>query len=105
VLAPELYPVFVSRATETLMSAALERKPNGGQKKTTFRPSKDGERRSSSRVPRLLPFVSSGNYFARIRLKGKIICESEIRAFCVAAKATDAGTQGWLTTPRERGFR
>lgn len=80
-----LYPVIVSRATKTFMSTETEHKPNGGQKKTTFRLSKDGKWRSFSRVPHLLQYISSGTYFARIKLNGKIIRESlETKVWSVA---------------------
>jgi hypothetical protein len=75
-LSSALYPAIVSRATESYMRTAAEPKPNGGQRKTTFRRSKDGKWRSFSRSPHLLQYVSSGTYFARIKVKGKIIRES-----------------------------
>jgi len=45
-------------------------------KKSTNRLSKDGKWRSFSRVPHLLQYVSSGTYFARIKIKGKLIRET-----------------------------
>jgi hypothetical protein len=38
--------------------------------------SKDGQWRSFPKVPHLLQYVSNGNYYARIKVKGKIIRES-----------------------------
>ncbi len=37
--------------------------------------SKDGQWRSFPKVPHLLQYVSNGNYYARIKIKGKIIRE------------------------------
>jgi hypothetical protein len=45
-------------------------------KKSAFRLSKDGKWRSFSRVPHLLQYVSSGVYFARIKIRGKTIRQS-----------------------------
>ena len=45
-------------------------------KKSAFRLSKDGKWRSFSRVPHLLQYVSSGVYFARIKIRGKIFRQS-----------------------------
>jgi hypothetical protein len=45
-------------------------------KKSAFRLSKDGKWRSFSRVPHLLQYFSSGAYFARIKIRGKIIRQS-----------------------------
>jgi hypothetical protein len=44
--------------------------------KSTNRPSQDGKWRSFPRVPHLLQYISSGTYFARIKIKGKFIRES-----------------------------
>jgi hypothetical protein len=38
--------------------------------------SQDGKWRSFPRVPHLLQNTSSGAYFARIEIKGKLICQS-----------------------------
>ena len=38
--------------------------------------SKDGQWRSFPKVPHLLQYVSNGNYYARIKVNGKIIRES-----------------------------
>jgi glucose-1-phosphatase len=75
VLSSVLYLVIESRATGKSMSTATEHQPNCGQKKTTFRLSKDGNWRSFSYVPHLLPYGSNGAYFARIKLEGKTIRE------------------------------
>jgi len=53
-----------------------ENPPAATRKKNTFHLSKDGKWRSFSRVPHLLQYVSSGTYFARIKIRGKIIRES-----------------------------
>ncbi|MDR3457720.1 MAG: hypothetical protein P4N60_09765 [Verrucomicrobiae bacterium] len=45
-------------------------------KKSANRLSKDGKWRSFPRVPHLLQYASSGTYFARIKIKGKLIRES-----------------------------
>jgi len=50
--------------------------PSGRTKRTADRLSKDGKWRSISRVPHLLQYVSSGTYYARIKVRGKIIRES-----------------------------
>ncbi len=47
-----------------------------GGKKSANRLSPDGKWRSFPRVPHLLQYVSSGTYFARIKIKGKLIRES-----------------------------
>ena len=38
--------------------------------------SKDGQWRSFPKVPCLLQYVSNGNYYARVRVNGKLIRES-----------------------------
>jgi hypothetical protein len=38
--------------------------------------SKDGQWRSFPKVPHLLQYVSNGNYYARIKAKGKVIRQS-----------------------------
>lgn len=58
------------------MSTDTESTPGGRTKRTADRQSKDGKWRSFSRVPHLLQYVSSGTYFARIKIRGKIIRES-----------------------------
>jgi integrase len=58
------------------MNTTPEQIPSGQQKRTAYRPSKDGKWRSFSRVPHLLQYSSSGTYFARIKVGGKIIRES-----------------------------
>jgi hypothetical protein len=45
-------------------------------KDNAARLSKDGEWRSFPRVPHLLQYLNSGAYYARIKIKGKIIRES-----------------------------
>jgi hypothetical protein len=55
------------------MSTKPEQTPSASEKRTAPRLSKDGKWRSSSRVPHLLQYVSSGTYFARIKMRGKII--------------------------------
>src|SRR5208282_505493 len=67
-----LYPGIVSRA----MSTKPEQTPSGSEKRTAHRLSKDGKWRSFSRVPHLLQYASSGTYFARIKVQGKIIRQS-----------------------------
>lgn len=56
--------------------AETENPPAPTGKKSAFRLSKDGKWRSFSRVPHLLQYVSSGVYFARIKIRGKIFRES-----------------------------
>ena len=56
--------------------ANTENPPATTGKKSAFRLSKDGKWRSFSRVPHLLQYVSSGAYFARIKVRGKIIRQS-----------------------------
>jgi integrase len=58
------------------MSTETDQMPSGNQKRTAYRLSKDGKWRSFSRVPHLLQYASSGTYFARIKVRGKIIRES-----------------------------
>jgi hypothetical protein len=58
------------------MSTKPEQTPSGSEKRTAHRLSKNGKWRSFSRVPHLLQYVSSGTYFARIKVPGKIIRES-----------------------------
>jgi len=48
----------------------------GDGKKSAFRLSKDGKWRSFPKAPRLLQYVSSGSYYARIHTGGKIIRKS-----------------------------
>src|ERR1017187_10093998 len=67
-----LYPGIVSRA----MSTKPQQTPGGSEKRTAHRLSKDGKWRSFSRVSHRLQYVSSGTYFARIKVHGKIIRES-----------------------------
>jgi hypothetical protein len=56
------------------MSTATEHTPTKGkQKNSACRLSKDGKWRSFPRVPHLLQYQNSGTYFARIKIKGKII--------------------------------
>ncbi|HSY19368.1 MAG TPA: tyrosine-type recombinase/integrase [Candidatus Acidoferrales bacterium] len=50
--------------------------PGQRGKKSANRLSKDGKWRSFPRVPHLLQYVSSGTYFARLKIKGKLIRES-----------------------------
>jgi hypothetical protein len=57
------------------MSTKPRQTPSGSEKITAHRLSKDGKWRSFSRVPHLLQYVSSGTYFARIKVRGKIIRE------------------------------
>jgi hypothetical protein len=58
------------------MNTKPEQTPTGSEKRTAHRLSKDGKWRSFSRVPHLLQYVSSGTYFARIKVQGKIIRQS-----------------------------
>ncbi len=55
------------------MSTKPEQTPSGSEKRTAHRLSKDGKWRSFSRVPHLLHYVRSDTYFARIKMRGKII--------------------------------
>ena len=57
------YPGIVSRAMRTMPKQA----PGGSEKRTAHGLSKDGQWRSFSRVPPLLPFSSSGSNFAKWR--------------------------------------
>jgi hypothetical protein len=57
------------------MSTQSNLAPSASEKRTAHRLSKDGKWRSFSRVPHLLQYVSSGTYFARIKVHGKIIRE------------------------------
>lgn len=50
--------------------------PSKSRKKSAVRLSKDGKWRSFPRVPHLLQYVSSGTYYARIKIRGKISRES-----------------------------
>jgi hypothetical protein len=63
----------VSRATN---SETAENAPAKSRKKSAVRLSKDGKWRSFPRAPHLLQYVSTGTYFARIKIKGKIYRES-----------------------------
>lgn len=56
--------------------AETENQPAPTVKKTAFRLSKDGKWRSFTRVPHLLQYVSSGVYFARTKIRGKIFRQS-----------------------------
>jgi hypothetical protein len=53
-----------------------ENPPAATRKKSAFRLSKDGKWRSFPRIPHLLQYVSSGAYFARIKVRGKIFRQS-----------------------------
>ena len=48
--------------------------------------SKDGQWRSSPKVPHLLQYVSNGNYYGRIKVDGKVIRESLKTAVWTTAK-------------------
>ena len=50
--------------------------PSQREKKRANRLSKDGKWQSFPRVPHLLQYVNSGTYFARLKIKGKLIRES-----------------------------
>ena len=70
-----MYPVFVSRN--------IRLHDNGGrairgQKRNTEpgRLSKDGQWRSFPKVPNLIQYVPNGNYYARIKVGGKVIRRS-----------------------------
>ena len=65
----QLYPV--QSETENANNPTAK-----GRKKSAFCLSKDGKWRSFPRVPHLLQYVSSGTYFARVKIKGKISRES-----------------------------
>jgi hypothetical protein len=55
------------------------------QKTNACHLSKDGKWRSFPRVPHLLQYLNSGTYFARIKIKGKLIRESlETKVWSVA---------------------
>jgi integrase len=58
------------------MNTIPNQTPSGSEKRTAHRPSKDGKWRSFARVPHLLQYASSGTYFARIKVGGKIIRQS-----------------------------
>jgi integrase len=58
------------------MTTATEHKPDGNRKKSAARLSKDGKWRSFPKAPRLLQYVSSGTYYARLHTGGKIIRQS-----------------------------
>ncbi len=59
------------------MSTTTEHTPTMGKRKNNAcHLSKDGKWRSFPRVPHLLQYLNSGTYFARIKIKGKIIRES-----------------------------
>jgi len=58
------------------MSTTTEHTPTMGKRiNTASHLSKDGRWRSFPRVPHLLQYLNSGSYFARIKIKGKIIRE------------------------------
>jgi hypothetical protein len=48
--------------------------------------SPDGQWRSFPKVPHLLQYVSNGNYYARIKVNGKIIRESLKTGVWITAK-------------------
>jgi len=58
------------------MTTATDLKPDGNRKKSAARLSKDGKWRSFPKAPRLLQYVSSGTYYARLHTGGKIIRQS-----------------------------
>jgi len=59
------------------MSTTTERTPTMGKRKNdACHLSKDGTWHSFPHVPHLLQYLNSGTYFARIKIKGKIIRES-----------------------------
>ena len=52
----------------TAMSVSI-----GGKETRSSKLSKDGKWRSFPKVPHLLQYVSSGQYFGRIKINGKVI--------------------------------
>ena len=58
------------------MQAAQEQAQNGSSRKNNSRLSKNGNWRSFPKIPNLLQYVTSGTYFARVKIKGKIIRQS-----------------------------
>jgi hypothetical protein len=54
------------------MSMTPRQIPSGREKRTAHRLSKDGKWRWFSRFPHSLQYASSGAYFARIKVAGKI---------------------------------
>lgn len=58
------------------MPNTAEPVPSGTRKKTAACLSKDGKWRSFPRVPHLLQYVSSESYFARVKIRGKIVRQS-----------------------------
>jgi hypothetical protein len=67
---------IVSRANQITMRTQTTDLLGASGKKSANRLSPDGKWRSFPRVPHLLQYVSSGTYFARIKIKGKLIRES-----------------------------
>jgi integrase len=67
-----LHTAIVYRSIRFVQSAVESRPPG----KREDRLSKDGRWRSFPRVPCLLQFVNSGSYFARTKIKGKLIRQS-----------------------------
>ena len=65
-----LYPV------QSHIMEPNEKPSKGARKKSAVRLSKDGKWRSFPRAPHLLQYVASGTYFARIKIRGKIIRQS-----------------------------
>lgn len=58
------------------MKLVQEQSQGGTSPKNKPRLSKDGKWRSFPKVPNLLQYVSSGTYFARVKIQGKIIRQS-----------------------------
>ena len=50
--------------------------PTGGRETRSAKLSKDGKWRSFPKVPHLLQYLSSGQYFGRTKVNGKVICRS-----------------------------
>ena len=58
------------------MPNTAETVTSGFRKKSAVRISKDGKWRSFPRVPHLLQYVASETYFARVKIRGKVVRES-----------------------------
>lgn len=73
-----LYPAFVSLSMESMkdQTADTGRDTKVPKKLREQRTSPDGKWRSFSKVPNLLQYVSTGTYFARVKVDGKLFRQS-----------------------------
>jgi hypothetical protein len=66
-----MYTGFGYRTIQNIMTTEPDIKSGSRKRDETL--SKDGQWRSFPKVPRLLQYVSNGNYYGRIRANGKLI--------------------------------